>query len=86
MVISQHAPAFRKTYARAFRHSSLELCYLSSAIASTRSWSGPTIGGVGIASALYRLIEADPRKAAAAEPHSDGGGPSVLEGKKSGRE
>jgi hypothetical protein len=38
----------RKAYARAFRHSSLELCYLSSTNASTRSWSGPIIGGAGL--------------------------------------
>jgi hypothetical protein len=69
----------RKAYARAFRHSSLELCYLSSTNASTRSWSGPIIGGSELPHPLYRLIEADP---AAAGPHSDGGVPSVLEGKK----
>jgi GNAT superfamily N-acetyltransferase len=33
----------------------------------------------GIASALYRLIEADLGRPLAAEPHSDGGGPSVLD-------
>jgi hypothetical protein len=36
----------------------------------------------------FSLVSADrggPRKTAAAEPHLDGGGPSVLEGKKSGR-
>jgi hypothetical protein len=64
----------RKAFARAFRHSSLELCYPSSTKCIKEVMVWPDHRRLGVASALYRLIEADP---AAAEPHSDGGVPSV---------